>query len=61
MDEFHRIELVEAVERANRLIANYLEHIEFYRRDLDHFHHPLGRTGQRLGEPEPEGPRWRLT
>ncbi len=61
MDEFRRMQPVVEVERANRLIGSYLEHIEFYRNDLDHFHHLLGRIGQRLGDPEPEGPRWRST
>jgi hypothetical protein len=59
MDEFRRMELVAEVDRINGLLENYVEHMGTYRERLDVLHHLLGRIGERLGEPEPEEPRWR--
>lgn len=56
IDEFRRIELVAKIDRAEGLIATYLEHIAIYRQRVDVYHHLLGRIGERLGEPEPREP-----
>lgn len=56
IDEFRRIDLVEKIDRAEGLIAAYLEHIDIYRRQVDVYHNLLGRIGERLGEPEPREP-----
>ena len=55
-DEFRRMELVAKIDRAERLIKNYRDHIAIYRERIDTYHHLLGRIGERLGEPEPEEP-----
>jgi hypothetical protein len=59
MDEFSRMRLVAEVDRINGLLATYQEHMGIYRDRLYRLHHLLGRLGERLGEPEPEEPRWR--
>ena len=56
IDEFRRLDLVEKIDRAESLIATYLEHIGIYRRRVDVYHNLLGRIGERLGEPEPREP-----
>jgi hypothetical protein len=58
-EEFRRMRLVAEVDRIDGLLANYREHTAFYRERLDVLHHLIGRIGERLGEPEPEEPRWR--
>jgi len=55
-DEFRRMAINDRVERAKGLIAQYREHISFYRSQLDDYYYLLGRIGERLGDPEPKGP-----
>ena len=48
-DEFERIRLVARVERARMFIAQYEEHQEFYRRQVEDGRYELGRLDERLG------------
>jgi len=47
--EFDRIRLVAQVERAHGLIAQYEEHQEFFRRQIEDSRYELGRLDERLG------------
>jgi hypothetical protein len=55
-DEFERIRLVEQIDRARRLIAQYDEHQEFYRRQIEDSRYELGRLDERQGD-ESDGQR----
>jgi hypothetical protein len=57
-EEFRRIDIVAERERAERMIADYRKHIDFYRSRIDWYNDMLGRIAQRLGEPEDPEPRW---
>jgi hypothetical protein len=56
--EFRRMEIIAKRERAERLIADYRRHVDFYRERIDWCNDVLGRIAQRLGEPEEREPRW---
>jgi hypothetical protein len=48
-DEFDRIWLVAQVECARTLVAQYEEHQEFYRQQIEDSRYELGRLAERLG------------
>lgn len=48
-DEFQRMRLTAEIERARLLIAQYEEHQEFYRRQVESNRYELGRLDERLG------------
>jgi hypothetical protein len=48
-DEFERIRLVAQIERARALVAQYEEHQEFFRRQIEDSRYELGRLDERLG------------
>ncbi len=48
-DEFERMRLVAQIERARDLVAQYAEHQEFYRRQIEDSRYELGRLDERLG------------
>ena len=48
-DEFERMRLIARIERARRLIAQYEEHQEFYRQEIEDSRYELGRLDERLG------------
>ena len=48
-DEFERIRLVAQIERARMLVAQYEEHQEFYRRQIEDSRYELGKLDERLG------------
>ena len=48
-DQFERIQLVTKIERARRLVAQYEQHQEFYRRQVEDGRYELGRLDERLG------------
>jgi hypothetical protein len=48
-DEFGRIRLVAQIERARMLVAQYEEHQEFYRSQIEDSRYELGRLDERLG------------
>lgn len=56
-DEFRRMAIVAKVDRAEGLIADYWDGINFYRERIREYWYLLGRIGERLGDPEPEEPR----
>jgi len=58
VEEFRRMRLIPEVDRINGLLADYRRHSDDYRRRLDYLNHVIGRIGARLGEQEPEAPRW---
>ena len=60
MAEFRPIQLVAEVDRVTGLLVDYRKHCDHYRRKLHYLHDLIGRIGERLGEPEPEEPRWRI-
>ncbi len=49
-DEFERLGVVAEVERARSFIAQYTDHQEHYRREIEKNPHLLGRLDERLGE-----------
>ncbi|MBB5873817.1 hypothetical protein F4553_007251 [Allocatelliglobosispora scoriae] len=48
-DEFQRMKLTAAVERARGFISQYEEGLAFYRRQLEDTRYELGRLDERLG------------
>lgn len=54
-DEFERMRLTAQIERARGLIAQYDEHQEFFRRQIENNRYELGRLDQKLGGP-PDDP-----
>jgi hypothetical protein len=48
-DEFERMRLTAQLERAKAMIAQYEEHQEFYRRQVEDGRYELGRLDERLG------------
>lgn len=48
-DEFERMRLAAQIERARAFIAQYQEHQEFYRRQVEDSRYELGRLDERLG------------
>jgi hypothetical protein len=48
-NEFERVRLVAQDERARMLVAQYEEHQEFYRRQIEDSRYELGRLDERLG------------
>ncbi|HEU4425124.1 MAG TPA: hypothetical protein VFR67_21550 [Pilimelia sp.] len=48
-DEFERIRLVAQIDRARTLVAQYEEHQEFYRRQIEDSRYELGELDERLG------------
>jgi hypothetical protein len=48
-DEFERMRLVALIERARELVAQYEEHQEFFRRQIEDSRYELGRLDERLG------------
>lgn len=48
-DEFERMRLVEQIERARYLVAQYEESQEFYRRQIEDSRYALGRLDEKLG------------
>jgi hypothetical protein len=47
--EFERIEQVAKLERARGFIAQYEQHLLFYRRQVEDVRYELGRLDERLG------------
>jgi hypothetical protein len=54
-DKFRRIELNVELERAEKLIADYRQGIDFFRDRMDKHQYELGRIEERLDEPNPQG------
>lgn len=48
-DQFDRMRLVARIERARALVAQYEEHQEFYRRQIEDSRYELGKLDERLG------------
>jgi hypothetical protein len=55
-DEFRRIRVLDLVDRAERLIEDYRDNIQFYRRRIDRYHVIAGHIAERMGDIEPEEP-----
>jgi len=53
-EEFRRMEIVEQIEKHERLVAMYLRHLAYWQREINKCHRVLGHIAERLGEPEPE-------
>ncbi|GIG89254.1 hypothetical protein Pen02_41900 [Plantactinospora endophytica] len=49
-DQFERMRLVEQIERARALIAQYAEHQAHYRARVEDNRYELGRLDERLGD-----------
>ncbi len=49
-DEFERMRLTAQIERARMLVAQYDEHQEFFRRQIEDSRYELGRLDQKLGD-----------
>jgi hypothetical protein len=47
-DEFRRIELVSLLERERGIIAQYEQHLSFYRARIEERRYELGRLDERL-------------
>jgi hypothetical protein len=56
-DQFRRFAIMAKIERREYLINQYWTHLTHYRKQINELHHLLGCISQRLGEPEPEGPK----
>jgi hypothetical protein len=56
-DHFRRIQLTTELDRAEHVIGQYREGIDFYRRLINKCYQRLGHIAERLGEPEEGGPR----
>jgi hypothetical protein len=52
-DQFERMRLVARIERARSLVAQYEEHQEFYRREIEESRYEIGRLDERLGGSTP--------
>jgi hypothetical protein len=48
-DEFERIRSVAQIERARTLVAQYEEHQEFYRRQIEDSRYELSKTRRAVG------------
>jgi hypothetical protein len=48
-DEFARIRIVDQVERDRAIVAQYQEHMMFYRTRIENRLYELGRLDERLG------------
>ena len=48
-DEFERVRLTAQIDRARTLVAQYEEHQDFYRRQVEDGRYELGRLDERLG------------
>jgi hypothetical protein len=53
--EFRRIELVSLLERERGFVAQYEQHLAFYRARIEERLYELGRLDERLGGGEPRG------
>jgi len=48
-DEFDRIQLVSQIERERAIVAQYEEHLAFYRARIENRLYELGKLDERLG------------